>query len=395
MSECRLRVHYQFRDVCRTCNEARTNRFGGRRGCQPCSALVAFFVLTPTGCYLSRAGWEEAKILAGRRPIVRARATIRAPTPPTRAKLELVLAARAFACGFDQAAHRRQLHDVLAPRARHARARGLRRLPRPAASHKRGGSRSSGGVPYKGFFDFGDARIAPRRPRAREAIDTYVRPSAAFSTLGWFNDPVLSTTIDEDSINLANTVIHEVTHNTFYKRRGRPCSTNRSRTSSARAARRGSSGAWGFSCGGERATPTGRTTSAWARSGRRCTAASTRRTRCTLATPPGATRLARAGHRVRARRDSISRSESQPTLPATIRPSPVARIRIDNNAADVAPHLPHGPRALRSRLRAGEDDCVGSDRARHRDREGPLEGSVRRNASVRGVRERRSGATRQ
>ena len=32
----------------------------------------------------------------------------------------------------------------------------------------------------------------------------------------FFNDPLLNTTLKGDSIDLANTVIHELTHNTFY-----------------------------------------------------------------------------------------------------------------------------------------------------------------------------------
>ena len=72
-----------------------------------------------------------------------------------------------------------------------------------------------GRVPYKGYFDFTAARDAARRLDA-DGFDVYLRPSPAFSTLGWFNDPLLSTSLRADTLDVANTVIHELTHNTFY-----------------------------------------------------------------------------------------------------------------------------------------------------------------------------------
>jgi predicted aminopeptidase len=176
-------------------------------------AVVLFLALTPTGCYLSRAGWEEARILAGRKDIGRLVDDPRTDAA-TRLKLQLVLAARAFArdsigldVGESFTTYSRLRRDTLV-------------LVLSAAYRDRLEAHTwwfpiVGRVPYKGFFDFDAAQDAARDLQA-EGLDTYLRPSAAFSTLGWFNDPLLSTTLRYDSLDLANTVIHEVTHNTFY-----------------------------------------------------------------------------------------------------------------------------------------------------------------------------------
>jgi predicted aminopeptidase len=72
-----------------------------------------------------------------------------------------------------------------------------------------------GRVPYKGYFDFAAARAAERDLTAA-GFDARLGAASAFSTLGWFNDPLLPTTLRADSLTVANTVIHELTHNTFY-----------------------------------------------------------------------------------------------------------------------------------------------------------------------------------
>ncbi len=181
------------------------------------SAVVAagavVFALTPTGCYLSRAGWEEAKILGRRRPIA---AIVRdtAVDTTTRAKLRLVLEAR------DYARYTLRLDVAESFTTFSALSRDTLVLLVSAAHRDRLEPYTwwfpiVGRVPYKGFFDFGAARELAAKLR-REDYDVYMRPASAFSTLGWFNDPLLSTTLDTDSLDLVNTIIHEVTHNSYY-----------------------------------------------------------------------------------------------------------------------------------------------------------------------------------
>ena len=175
--------------------------------------VIACLVLLPTGRYLLRAGWEEAKILARRRPI-RALAADVSTTTALRAKFSLVLAARTFA------------HDSLGLETGQsfttysAIDRDTLVLVLSGAYRDRLESYTwwfpvVGRVPYKGYFDFDEARRQERTLAAR-GLDARLGAASAFSTLGWFNDPLLPSTIRADSLTLANTVIHELTHNTFY-----------------------------------------------------------------------------------------------------------------------------------------------------------------------------------
>ena len=188
-------------------------RYAGRALGIAVVALLLYLLLAPTGRYLVRAAWEEGKILARRRSIAAIVADSSTP-PAERQKLEIVLAARAFASDSIGLRARQSFttfskleHDTLV-------------LVLSAAYRDRLEPYTwwfpiVGRVPYKGFFDFGLARTTARRMNS-DGYDVYLRPSPAFSTLGWFNDPLVSSSLNADSLELANTVIHELTHNTFY-----------------------------------------------------------------------------------------------------------------------------------------------------------------------------------
>ena len=46
--------------------------------------------------------------------------------------------------------------------------------------------------------------------------DTTVSPAIAYSTLGWFDDPVLNTVIDFSEPRLAGLIFHELAHQKLY-----------------------------------------------------------------------------------------------------------------------------------------------------------------------------------
>jgi predicted aminopeptidase len=174
---------------------------------------LAYLIIAPTGHYLVRAAVAEAKILAHRRPITAIIADS-ATKSSVSAKLRLVLAARAFAADSIGLAAK-QSFTTFSQLERDTLVLVLSGAYRDRLASYTWWFPVVGRVPYKGFFDFPAARAAARKLDA-DGFDVYLRPSPAFSTLGWFNDPLLSTSLGADSLDLANTVIHELTHNTYY-----------------------------------------------------------------------------------------------------------------------------------------------------------------------------------
>jgi len=75
----------------------------------------------------------------------------------------------------------------------------------------------TGCVSYRGFYSEDEARR--HADKLREAgYDVYVGGVPAYSTLGWFDDPLLSTFIRYPDAQLARLVFHELAHQLVYAR---------------------------------------------------------------------------------------------------------------------------------------------------------------------------------
>jgi predicted aminopeptidase len=73
-----------------------------------------------------------------------------------------------------------------------------------------------GRLDYRGFFDERDTEALAADLRA-EGLDVQVGGVDAYSTLGWFHDPVLNTFVHAADIDLAELIFHELTHRKLFR----------------------------------------------------------------------------------------------------------------------------------------------------------------------------------
>ncbi|AYC30896.1 aminopeptidase [Pseudomonas cavernae] len=73
----------------------------------------------------------------------------------------------------------------------------------------------AGCVAYRGYYAQGAARGAAALLQ-QDGWDTYVAGIEAYSTLGWFDDPLLSSMLRWDDERLAALIFHELAHQQFY-----------------------------------------------------------------------------------------------------------------------------------------------------------------------------------
>jgi predicted aminopeptidase len=74
-----------------------------------------------------------------------------------------------------------------------------------------------GCLSYRGYYAESEARAYAAQMQA-QGNDVYVGGVAAYSTLGWFSDPVLNTMLRWSETELAGVIFHELAHQKLYVR---------------------------------------------------------------------------------------------------------------------------------------------------------------------------------
>ena len=72
-----------------------------------------------------------------------------------------------------------------------------------------------GSMPYLGFFDQ-ERADAEKEKLLKKDLDVMVALADAYSTLGWFKDPVTLNLLEGSTADLVDTILHEMTHTTLY-----------------------------------------------------------------------------------------------------------------------------------------------------------------------------------
>jgi predicted aminopeptidase len=177
------------------------------------SALVVVSLIASCAAcspvYVVKASVAEARILRARRPIPEV-INDTLTDAATRGKLAYVVEARRFAAnelGIDVG----DSYTMYTKLDRDTLALVVSAAPKDILAPVTWWFPIVGRVPYRGFFSEKDAFSAAADLEAK-GYDVLVRPTDAFSTLGWFNDPLLSTLLNADDVELVASVLHELSH---------------------------------------------------------------------------------------------------------------------------------------------------------------------------------------
>lgn len=183
---------------------------------QALKVAAPLLLVAAAGCspfYVVKQGYGQVKILLARRPVEDVLADP-GTSARTRGKLALIAEIRAFG-ETRLGLARTRCYETCVDLEGRAVSYILTACPADSVEPKTWTFPIVGTVPYLGFFDPDDA-IAERDRLLKQGYDVAIRPASAYSTLGWFADPVFSTFMDWPPHQLADTILHETAHATVW-----------------------------------------------------------------------------------------------------------------------------------------------------------------------------------
>ncbi|MBI2932682.1 MAG: aminopeptidase [Planctomycetes bacterium] len=177
---------------------------------RPCLILA---LIALTGCYVLRQAGGQMQILVGQEPIEPLIESDRLTADEAR-KLIIVSEVREFAVrelGMPPSDNYTTFYDTSGKPVSYA----VSACRKDRFESYRWSFPVVGAFDYKGFFRKEDA-IAEARALESAGYDTTIREVLAYSTLGWFRDPVFSSMLRRTEADLAAVILHELTHGAVF-----------------------------------------------------------------------------------------------------------------------------------------------------------------------------------
>ncbi len=174
-----------------------------------CSALLA-------SCYLSRQGYRQAELLMSREPIDKVLEADKL-TPETREKL--VFTKRVIDFARSSGLEVGDAYKYYIELGGEAVSYTVQAAKPTQLELKSWWFPVVGSVPYLGYFDRKD-RDKEAEKLEKQGFEIHKGSVAAYSSLGWFADPVYSSMLRRTDVDLAHLYFHELTHRTLWLKGG-------------------------------------------------------------------------------------------------------------------------------------------------------------------------------
>jgi len=174
-------------------------------------------MLAGTGCstisYYSQAVGGHLKLMRARQPLVDVLAD-EATSPELRDKLQTLVEAREFAV-TELGLPDNDSYSSFVETGRDAVTWNVVAATEFSVNPETWCFPVAGCVSYRGYFDRADAD-AFAADLAKENYDVTVGGASAYSTLGWFDDPILDTMLRGNDTRYVSTLFHELAHQVLY-----------------------------------------------------------------------------------------------------------------------------------------------------------------------------------
>lgn len=174
-------------------------------------------LLSLAGCnsvgYYSQAVGGHLKLMRARQPIVEVLAD-ESTSPELRQKLQTLMEARKFAV-TELGLPDNDSYSTFVETGRSAVTWNVVAAEEFSVNAKTWCFPVAGCVSYRGYFDRDDADDYAKR-LAEENFDVTVGGASAYSTLGWFDDPILDTMLRGSDTRYVSTLFHELAHQVLY-----------------------------------------------------------------------------------------------------------------------------------------------------------------------------------